>query len=234
MFRNRIIAMIINSNIMKLINDIKEDNVHGASELARRAVKVLAIAAKQSHAESTKIFLEEQQEIGQRLISVHLAMASIFNVVDQLLNFLWGRSEGLDVTAMKSMTLCKVNDIVEVSLTAVAKIKRHGVTLIDKEDIILTHSYSSTVIDTLREASKTIKVVIPQSGIGYIDNRITQQLTASGIPITFIDDGSLDYYLPSVSKIIVGADRVCADGAVVNAIGTYQIAKLAVKFGVPL
>ncbi len=61
--------MNINPEVISLIEEIKNDKTHGASQLARQAAKVLKVAAEHSQADSVEQFLMEQKEIGQRLMS---------------------------------------------------------------------------------------------------------------------------------------------------------------------
>jgi len=49
--------MDISPEITNLIDEIKDDKTHGASELARRAVRILRVAAERSQAGSTEAFL---------------------------------------------------------------------------------------------------------------------------------------------------------------------------------
>ncbi len=56
--------MSITPEIISLIDEIKSDKTHGASELARQAVEVLKSAAERSQADSAHDFLLEQRDIG--------------------------------------------------------------------------------------------------------------------------------------------------------------------------
>jgi len=61
------------------------------------------------------------------------------------------------------------------------------------------------------------------------------ELVKEGIPVKLITDNMVGYVMSRglVSKVIVGADRVVLPGYVVNTIGTYTIAVLAARHGVP-
>jgi len=69
--------MNISPEIISLIEEIRNDKVHGASQLARQAVNVLKLAAEQSRAGSAAEFLLELREVGERLMSARPAMAPI-------------------------------------------------------------------------------------------------------------------------------------------------------------
>lgn len=229
--------MSISPGITKLIKEIKEDKTHGASELARQAVEVLKIAAEQSRVSSTEKFLAEQKEIGERLKSVRPAMAPVFNAVDQYLGAVEekGGKEGLD--SLKSFAISKADELIENSQQAVAKIARFATELIEDGDIIMTHSYSSTVAESLKAAFKkrrNIEVIITRSGAGRTGERITRELGDFGIPVTFIDDTAIGVYMLVTNKVLVGADRLCSDGRLVNGIGTYLLALVAAKANIPI
>ena len=51
--------------------------------------------------------------------------------------------------------------------------------------------------------------------------------------VTFIDDVAAGQYVSKVNKAVVGADRICSDGAVVNSAGTYQLALAVERAAVP-
>jgi len=242
--------MNISAEITGLIDEIKGDRIHGASQLARQAVNVLKIAAERSQAGSAEEFLLEQKEIGQRLISTRPAMAPVFNIVSRLLNTIAGKAEGMDLDSVRRLTISKAEEVVSDSLKAVAQIAKHGSGLITDGDKIMTHSYSSTVVAVLKEAlfkprdagadqkeasfkHHDIEEIITRSGLGRTGERTAQELGLCGIPLTLIDDTAMGLYISTVNKVSVGADRVCADGKVINGIGTYQLALAAERASVP-
>jgi len=230
------LAMSISPEIVSLIDEIRNDKVHGASELARQAVKVLKVAAERSHADSAKAFLLEQGEVGERLMSARPAMAPVFNIVSGLLNKVAGKAEGMDLDSVRRFTISKVEEAISDSLWAIAQIAQYGAGLIAGGDKIITHSYSSTVVATLEAAftkHRSIEVITTRSGAGHTGEKVAQELRRYGISVTFIDDATMELYLSTVNKAVVGADRVCADGKVVNGVGTYQLALAVGRAGIP-
>ena len=228
--------MNISPEIISLIEEVRDDKTHGASELARQAVKVLRIAAERSSAGSTEEFLLEQKEIGQRLISARPAMAPIFNIVSRLLNTIIRKAKGRDLDSIRRLAVSRADELISDSLQAVAQIAQYGSRLIADGDKIMTHSYSSTVVAVLKEAftkHRDIEVIITRSGPGRTGERTIQELRPYGIPLTFIDDTAMGLYLSTVNKVVVGADRICADGKVVNGIGTYQLALASEQVKIP-
>jgi len=226
----------ISAEITGLIDEIRDDKTHGASELARQAVKALKIAAECSQAESAKEFLLEQTQIGQWLVSARPAMAPMFNIISRLLGPIAKKAKGMDLDSIRQLTISKADEVVSDSLQAIAQIAKYGSRLIADGDRIMTHSYSSTVVAVLKEAftkHQDIGVITTRSGPGRTGEITAQELALYGIPLTFIDDAAMGLYLPTVNKVIVGADRVCADGKVINGIGTYQLAVASEKASIP-
>ncbi len=226
----------ISPEIISLIDEIKSDKTHGASQLARQAINVLKLAAEHSQADNVEQFLQEQKEIGQRLMSARPAMAPVFNIVSGLLSSISKKATEMDLDSIRRLTISKADELAGGSLQAIAQIVNYGSALIDDGDRIMTHSYSSTVIAVLKEAfarHKHIEVIATRSGPGRTGERLAQELGRYGLPVTFIDDTAMGLYISAANKVMVGADRVCADGNIVNGIGTYQLALAAEKADAP-
>ncbi len=228
--------MSINPEIISLIEEIRNDKVHGASQLARQAVEVLKITAERSQADNLNEFQLEQREVGERLMSARPAMAPVFNIVARLLKAISQKSVEMDLPSIRRFTISRADEVIGESLQAIAQIAQYGSELIIEGDRIMTHSYSSTVVAVLKEAFtkyRDVEVITTLSGPGRTGERIAQELEYYGMPVTFIDDTAMGLYLLTVSKVVVGADRVCADGKVINGIGTYQLALAAKMAGIP-
>lgn len=227
--------MKISPEIISLIDEIKSDKVHGASQLARQAVEVLRVAAERSQADCVEQFLGELREVGQGLMSARPAMAPIFNIVSRFLDTVSGVSGEATLDEAKSLALSRADELTSASLQATAKIASYGSELIADGDRIMTHSYSSTVVAVLKEAfaqDKHIEVIATRSGAGGTGQRIAQEL-GTYMQLTFIDDTAIGLYISGVNKAMVGADRVCADGNIINGIGTYQLALAVGRASVP-
>jgi ribose 1,5-bisphosphate isomerase len=226
----------ISPEITSLIEEIKNDKIHGASQLARQAVGVLKLAAEHSQADSASEFLLELKAVGERLMSARPAMAPLFNIVGRFLGALSRLSPDETLDIVKSFALSRADELAGASLQAVARIVNYSSELIADGDRIMTHSYSSTVVAVLKEAfakDKHIEVIATRSGPGRTGERIAQELGLEGLPVTFIDDTAIGLYISTVNKAMVGADRVCADGNIINGIGTFQLALAAQKAGIP-
>jgi len=196
----------------------------------------MKITAEYSRAESTWFLSQELKEVGERLMSARPAMAPIFNIVSRLLKVIAEKPKDIDLASLRDFVSAKTDEVIKKSLQAVTKIAQYGSGLIADGDRIMTHSYSSTVMAVFRESlskHRNIEVIVTRSGPGRTGERVAQELSSYGMTVAFVDDAAMGLYAPTVHKVMVGADRVCADGKVINGIGTYQLALAAKTAGVP-
>ncbi len=126
-------------------------------------------------------------------------------------------------------------------------IGRNGQELLKSGDTILTHCNAGalatagygTALGVVRaaiEAGKTIQVIAGETRPYLQGARLTVwELQEDGIPVTLITDGMAGHVMQKrmAQAVIVGADRVAANGDTANKIGTYSLAVLARYHGIP-
>jgi methylthioribose-1-phosphate isomerase len=126
-------------------------------------------------------------------------------------------------------------------------IGQHGATLVPDGSTVLTHCNAGalatagygTALGVVRaavEAGKKIDVFADETRPFLQGARLTVwELQRDGIPATLITDNMAGHFLHSgkIGCVIVGADRIAANGDVANKIGTYGVAVLAKENGVP-
>jgi methylthioribose-1-phosphate isomerase len=124
---------------------------------------------------------------------------------------------------------------------------RFGQELLPAEGCILTHCNAGalatagygTALGVIRaavEAGKKIQVFADETRPFLQGARLTAwELAHDGIPVTVITDNMAGYFMKKgkIDGIIVGADRIAANGDVANKIGTYSVAVLAREHGIP-
>src|SRR6202790_3854457 len=92
------------------------------------------------------------------------------------------------------------------------------------------------VIRVAVEQGHNLHVLVPETRPYLQGARLTAwELHEGGIPLTLITDNMVGHFMKtgSVGAVVVGADRIAANGDTANKIGTYQIAVLAHEHGVP-
>ncbi len=126
-------------------------------------------------------------------------------------------------------------------------IGRNGADLVPDEKTVLTHCNAGalatagygTALGVIRSAvagGKRIDVFADETRPFLQGARLTVwELQHDGIPATLITDNMAGHFLHSgrIGCVIVGADRIAANGDVANKIGTYSVAVLAKENGVP-
>ncbi len=93
------------------------------------------------------------------------------------------------------------------------------------------------VIRTAVEDGRKLQVLVPETRPYLQGARLTAwELQQAGIPLTLITDNMVGHFLKTgqVGAVVVGADRIAANGDTANKIGTYSIAVLAHEHEVPL
>ena len=126
-------------------------------------------------------------------------------------------------------------------------IGRHGAPLVPDGKSVLTHCNAGalatagygTALGVIRaaiESGKRIDVFAGETRPFLQGARLTAwELAQDGIPTTLITDSMAGHFLKSgrIGCVLVGADRIAANGDVANKIGTYSVAVLAKENGVP-
>jgi methylthioribose-1-phosphate isomerase len=126
-------------------------------------------------------------------------------------------------------------------------IGRHGAPLVPDRKTVLTHCNAGalatagygTALGVIRAAvaaGKTIDVFADETRPFLQGARLTVwELMRDSIPATLITDNMAGHFLKSgrIGCVVVGADRIAANGDVANKIGTYSVAVLAHENGVP-
>jgi methylthioribose-1-phosphate isomerase len=128
-----------------------------------------------------------------------------------------------------------------------ARIGEAGAALIAGDALVMTHCNAGALatggmgtalapIYTLHQAGRRVAVVADETRPLLQGSRLTAwELTRAGVPVTVIADGMVASRLRrgDVTCVIVGADRIAANGDVANKIGTYGVALAARAHGVP-
>ncbi len=149
--------------------------------------------------------------------------------------------------AIERALIEEADAIADEALDSSRRLGRHGAELLDPGSTVLTHcnagalatgGYGSAlgVIRAAVESGKPVKVLAPETRPFLQGSRLTAwELARDGIPVEVITDGMSGHYLSrgEVQAVVVGADRIAANGDTANKIGTYTLAVLAKENGVP-
>ena len=158
-----------------------------------------------------------------------------------------GRGERDRLRAVCDALIAEAIRIGEEDLAVNRRLGRHGGVLIRDGARILTHCNAGAlatagygtalgVIRAAREAGKALHVYVDETRPVLQGARLTAwELTREGIPCTLITDNMAGFLMQrgKIDLVIVGADRIAANGDTANKIGTYALAVLAHAHGLP-
>ena len=156
-------------------------------------------------------------------------------------------SSDLPVEQIKHILITEAQRMYLEDIAANEAMGRHGATLLPASGGVLTHCNAGalatcgygTALGVIRaavESGKKIQVYADETRPFLQGSRLTAwELMKDGIPTTVISDNMAGAMMKQgkIAAVVVGADRIAANGDVANKIGTYTLAILAKEHGIP-
>jgi methylthioribose-1-phosphate isomerase len=225
---------------------IRDMVVRGAPAIGVSAAFGLALAACRSKADNVEALRADLQQAG-----------SVLNAArPTAVNLSWAVKRILAIAAEPMRTASELRERISAAAQQMAdedvlinkRMAAHGATLIDDGDTIIHHCNTGSlatvdwgtalgVIRAAHESGKKIHVLVDETRPRLQGARLTAwELSQYGIPYEIISDNAAGYFLRSgqVQKVFFGADRVAANGDVVNKVGSYMLALAAHTNSVPV
>ena len=225
----------MDSKASKIICDIKKLKIQSAHGIAHAGLECLKIAINSSKAGDRKSFLEEIQDIAQKIKTARPTEIELGSIVNLVL-FKISDNEIEDVEKLKDFALSVCDKQIAETEVAMQRLIDNGAKQIHEGDRILTHCHSRTVVGIFREAKKQGKdfTVFVTETRPLKQGLITaKDLLSSNIKIVYGVDSDMGYLMKKCTKVLVGCDAILPDGSVVNKIGTLPMAIVAKAFGKP-
>lgn len=225
---------------------IREMYIRGAPAIGAAAAYGLALAAARSGAKGREELLTELEEAAEMLRRTRPTASNLFWALERILRK--ARDKGLeDVDQIREALVAEAEAIAFEDVENNKRMGEHGAELISDGDNILTHCNAGalatvdygTALAPIRVAhaqGKRIHVYVDETRPRLQGARLTAwELMREGISLTLIADNAAGYFIQAgkVDIILVGADRVAANGDVANKIGTYKLAVVAKENNVP-
>jgi len=221
--------MRIPIEVMEIAEDIKSMKIRGAGRIARAAARGLLIAAQKFEGVKVENFLEYMNRVADALKKTRPTAVSLFNAISYVM-FRMVKAPETDVERLKKVVIKSAEEFIEYSLRAVEIIGEIGAKRISEGDVILTHCNSSAALSIIKKAyeqGKNIKVYATETRPKFQGHITARTLAKAGLEVTLIPDAAIRLIIRRVDKVIVGADTVAANGAVINKIGTSLVALAA-------
>jgi len=206
---------------------IKSMEIRGAGRIAREAAEALRRHATDTRTNDLEAFQREMDSAAQTLIATRPTAVSLPNAVHIVMSDL---DQALTLEEAQNGVIHRAEQFIHSSQHAVEKIAQFGARHIRDGDTILTHCNSEAALGCIIEAHRSGKDIevfateVRPRNQGLITIRT---LNDAGIKTNFIVDSAVRSFIHEVDLVIVGADAVTVNGAVVNKIGTSQVAHTA-------
>jgi ribose 1,5-bisphosphate isomerase len=208
---------------------IKSMEIRGAGRIARAAAGALRDHALTVKAPYYDAFRQEMEKAAATLVSTRPTAVSLPNAVHIVMT---GIGDVKTVEEARSGIVQRAEQFIHSSQHAVEKIAEFGARHIRDGDTILTHCNSEVALGCIIEAhrnGKQIEVFATEVRPRNQGHITIKTLNDAGIKTNFIVDSAVRSFIHDVDLVIVGADAVTVNGAVVNKIGTAQVAHTAAE-----
>ena len=220
--------------------------VRGAPAIGVAAAMGIALGAKNSKAENGADFKKEFDQICESIRQTRPTAVNLFWAIRRMQE----KFESLRVRPVAQIKEALIEESQRMHAEDIAAnqaMGRHGATLMPSSGGVLTHCNAGalatagygTALGVIRaavEQGKKIHVYADETRPFLQGSRLTAwELMKDGIPTTVISDNMAGVMMQQgkIGAIVVGADRIAANGDVANKIGTYTVAILAKEHGIP-
>ncbi|MEM3138238.1 MAG: hypothetical protein QW760_06940, partial [Thermofilaceae archaeon] len=216
-------------NWQEVLNLIEKFHIYSSTEVTFTALDALSQIFHESSSFSEAF--KNAEEFLKRLFSLRPTSVMTLNVMSSLLS-------GLENLARNFTSLKDVVDELDTRISFLTKeissktstVAALGARRVREGDKLLTCSYSRTVkamFSKLKEEGKDVHVYVTESRPGGEGVALAKELGKMSFPVELIVDSAVRFYMKDINIVVVGAEAIAANGAVVNKVGTSLIALAA-------
>ena len=220
--------------------------VRGAPAIGCAAAFGLALDAQSAAGQMRPIFDATLDQAFAVLAASRPTAVNLFWALERMRG-VWTSQSALPSDEMAVALVREAQAIYDEDIAANRAMGAHGAALLPQEARVLTHCNAGAlataghgtalgVIRSAVEAGKNISVIADETRPFLQGARLTAwEMVQEQIPVTLISDNMAGHMMKSgaVDAVIVGADRIAANGDVANKIGTYMVAVLAARHHIP-
>jgi len=220
--------------------------VRGAPAIGCAAAFGVVLAARQSAAPDGEELVADLEEAIKGLAATRPTAVNLFWALDRMRRVAEAH-RALPVPALRERLLGEAQAILDEDLAGNKALGAHGAALVPERARILTHCNAGalatagygTALGVIRAAHQRGRVAlvwVDETRPVMQGSRLTAwEMVKEGIPHRLISDVAAGFVMKrgEVDLVIVGADRIAANGDTANKIGTYSVAVLASHHGIP-
>lgn len=227
---------------------IRDMVVRGAPAIGIAAAYGMALSAHRHAGSNRKDFCKLLKQDAAQLKGARPTAVNLSWAVDRLLNLATDLSKsGAEQEDIAQSLEDEALQIHQDDVKACKAMGQHGLPFVPEKATILTHCNAGALatggygtalglIRAAHEAGRKIRVLADETRPYLQGARLTAwELLQDGIPVSVVCDSSAGSLMArgQVSLVVVGADRIAANGDTANKIGTFPLAVLAARQGIP-
>ncbi len=234
------------SSSRQVIKAIQEMVIRGAPAIGIAAAMGLALGAKEIQAASPEDFKTRFNKICEAMETARPTAVNLFWAIERMRKVV-GDHPDQKVESLKKSLIREARKLLSEDIAINKRMGSIGQNVIRNRDTVLTHCNAGAlatggygtalgVIRAAREAGKEVRVIADETRPFLQGARLTAwELAKDRIPVTLITDNMAGCLMQKglIDLVIVGADRIAANGDTANKIGTYSVAVLAKEHGIP-
>jgi len=220
--------------------------IRGAPAIGVAAAMGVALGARDIIADTHESFFRQLDNVCDILARTRPTAVNLFWGIERMKRV--ARANGdKDLNSIRAILKAEAISIEQEDLRICRAIGSHGAPLIREGATVLTHcnagglataGYGTAlgVIRAAHEAGKKIRVFADETRPWLQGARLTAwELMKDNIPVTLISDNMAGWFMKKgeIDCVVVGADRIAANGDTANKIGTYSVAVLARENRIP-
>jgi methylthioribose-1-phosphate isomerase len=230
-------------NYHEVATAIRDMIIRGAPAIGVAAAMGVAIGVEQASPDNLDA---EFAEICSTLAATRPTAVNLFWAIDRMKR-VYATAREWPIDEIRARLVDEAKLMHEEDIAINRAIGSNGAPLVPDHKTVLTHCNAGAlatagygtalgVIRAAREMGKSIDVFADETRPFLQGARLTVwELQQDGIPTTLITDNMAGHFMKAgrIGCVVVGADRIAANGDVANKVGTYSVAVLAKENGVP-
>jgi methylthioribose-1-phosphate isomerase len=233
----------------EVADGIREMVVRGAPAIGVSAAYGIALGIKNFVGTNVADLDDEFDYISEVIGKTRPTAVNLFWAIERMRGvFNQAKADGKSISEIKQILISESKNIHEEDIESQRMIAEYGGALLDDNSTVLTHCNAGalatggvwgTALGVIRGAvnqGKAIAVIADETRPYLQGARLTAwELLQDKIPVTLITDNMSGHLMKKgrVQAVVVGSDRIAANGDVANKIGTYMVAVLAKQHDIP-
>ncbi|MFB6183444.1 MAG: translation initiation factor eIF-2B [Haloarculaceae archaeon] len=221
--------------IDETVDEIAEMHTHSSSVVAVKAARALLELTEREYP-TVEEYLRTLERNSSALRRADPSHASLHNTQREIVETVTD-ADPATVADAQERTRAVVESVVDRVESAKRGAAEHCAAMLDDGDTLLTHDYSSTVMQAIENAvddDKTLTVYVTEARPRYLGRKMTRQLASvDDVETHLVVDSAAGHFLPECDRVLFGMDCI-VDDTLYNRIGTYPIAATADHASVPV